>query len=155
MATLIIQRADHGVSICSLTEGSVAQEEFDKWVAVAHPSWLPATYTFCIDAPVLPDKKLFRGAWKTDGINVTVDMPRARELHKETLRKMRAVRMAELDVAAFKAVEDGNTIKLNSVKTLKQRLRDVTNDLSIVSAKTPEDLAKVIPSILTEDYTNV
>ncbi len=96
----------------------------------------------------LPPDREFRDAWKHTGSRVEVDMPAAREIHKNRLREMRQPLLAALDIAYQRADEIGDTIAKSAVALRKQKLRDVTADPAIATAKTPEALAQVIPDCL-------
>jgi hypothetical protein len=75
-------------------------------------------------------------------------MVKAVEIHKNKLRELRAPKLSELDIEYMKAVESGNSGLMQSIATQKQALRDVTSDPSLTSAKSPDDLKKIIPEIL-------
>ena len=75
-------------------------------------------------------------------------MPKARELHKEYLRALRAPKLAELDVEYQIADETENRVKKQEIAGKKLALRDVTDDPAIEASKTPEELKAVIPDVL-------
>jgi 5-formyltetrahydrofolate cyclo-ligase len=89
-----------------------------------------------VDESEIPTDRTFRNAWKAD---LSVDMPKARELHRKKMRLARAPKMAALDVEQLKG---------NNVEAKKQALRDVTSDPAIDAAKTPEELKSVWPAAL-------
>jgi len=95
----------------------------------------------------LPSDKSFRNAW-TDNFDtetVDVDIEKAKELHKNTLRALRSPILAKLDVDYMRADEAGNEELKKAIVEKKQALRDVT-DLPL-----PEDVAQLkefIPDIL-------
>lgn len=91
----------------------------------------------------------FRNAWVTDGAAVTVDMPKAREIHKDKLRSMRAPLLLQLDADWFVADgRPGGPAAKATINNKKQALRDVTDDPAIEAAKTPDELKPAIPPIL-------
>lgn len=98
-----------------------------------------------VDDSELPPNRDFRNAW---GADLRVDMPKARDLHRETLRKLRAPKLAELDVEYIRADEAGNESRKSSIALRKQALRDVTADPEIEKASTPEELKAVLPEVL-------
>lgn len=98
-----------------------------------------------IDDADIPKDRTFRNAWNKD---LVVDMPKAVEIQKDTLRFMRAQKLLDADVEFLKAVEAGDTKKQKEISDKKQALRDVTNDPRLAAAKTPEELKAVIPDIL-------
>lgn len=79
-------------------------------------------------------KRRFRDAWHLKGQALTCDMSKAREIHRDRLRRERAPLLQELDAQWFMA--DDKT----AVDARKQKLRDVTKDPRIDAAQTPEAL---------------
>lgn len=86
--------------------------------------------------------KTFRNAWKdTPGHGKPdVDMPKARELHRETLRRLRANVLDALDADYMKADEANNHTAKQAIAARKQVLRDLPAHPSIEAATTPEAL---------------
>jgi hypothetical protein len=64
---------------------------------------------------------------------LSFDLDKAKELHKEKLRSARAPKLTELDVAFQRALESGGDTKV--VAEQKQELRDVTKHPKLVKAK--------------------
>jgi hypothetical protein len=145
---LRIDRADGGMSIATLMNGSEAEAVFDKWEACADTEWLPATWSM-VDDSAVPADRTFRDAWTAaggDGINV--DMPKARDLHKRRIRAARRPLLEALDVEYQRADERGDVGGKTDVAARKQALRDAPSDPAIAAAKTPEELAAVWPVAL-------
>ena len=94
-----------------------------------------------IDISEIPTDLTFRDAWTHD---FAVDMSKAREIHKEHLRRERAPLMAALDVEFIRAVEQSDIAKQAEITTRKQALRDVTARPEIEAARTPEELKLVL-----------
>jgi hypothetical protein len=80
---------------------------------------------------------------------ITINMSKAREIHRDRLRRMRAPKLAELDVAFIRAMETSDTARLAEISKQKRALRDVTADPRIDAAATAETLSAVIPDSLT------
>jgi hypothetical protein len=91
----------------------------------------------------IPTDRTFRQAWRDTG-TVEVDMPTAREIHRERIRLARAPKLAELDIAYLRATEDQDPIGEDIIGE-KQALRDATDDPRIEAAETPEELKAVWP----------
>ena len=152
MRKIIYQRLDGGVSVvhpvintlgevAGFTEAQAEQRAFAKLPADAiNPRF--------VDAADIPTDRTFRDAWKPD---LTVDMPKAREIHREHLRQMRAPLLAALDAEYLRADELGDLTEKARIASKKIALRNVTADPAIGAAITPERLAAVIPPILTPD----
>lgn len=94
------------------------------------------------DSEIIPDRT-FRNAWRHINNTLQVDMPHAREIHKEKLRIARAEKFIELDAEYLRADEVGDITKKNEIKAKKQILRDITVDPRIDAAQTPEELKNV------------
>lgn len=100
-----------------------------------------------VDATEIPTDRYFRNAWKDD---LSVDMVKARNIHRDKLRALRAPKLDKLDVEYMRADEAGDAAKKTDIATKKQQLRDVTADPAIEAAATPEDLKAVRPAILDQ-----
>jgi hypothetical protein len=100
-----------------------------------------------IDPAELPDDT-FRDAWQLDAGQVTIDMEKARAIHRARLRAIRSPKLAALDIAMMRAFEDGDADKVVAIRAEKQALRDAPADPAIDAAPTPADLAAVIPEAL-------
>lgn len=90
----------------------------------------------------------FKGAWDCAGGKPMLVMDKAREIHKNRLRELRAPKLEALDVKFMKAIESGDSTAQAAIATQKQALRDVTIDQRIIAASTPEELKAVLPAIL-------
>jgi len=95
----------------------------------------------------MPVSRVFRDAWAFEGEAVVVDMPVAKEIHKVVLRAERKPLLEALDVEFMKALETGGDAAAVTAK--KEVLRNVTSDLRIVAAETPEALEALALEVLT------
>ena len=82
------------------------------------------------DDDLIPDRT-FRNAWKDVGHKLDVDMPKAREIHKEHLRFTRGYILLELDVEYMLADEKNDMKKKKEIIDKKQKLRDITKHPNI------------------------
>ena len=80
---------------------------------------------------------------------ITVDMIKARAIHRDRMREARAPKLAAIDVAFQRAIEDGTDT--SSIVAQKQAFRDVTDDPAIEAAQTPDELKLVWPAILASE----
>jgi hypothetical protein len=94
----------------------------------------------------LPKGREFRSAWTFNGAAVEVDMTKAKDIQRDTLRQERKPKLEELDVEVMKALESGKST--SSVAAEKQRLRDLTKDPRIEAAQTPEELKALTLEVL-------
>lgn len=135
---ILIKRKDGGVSVIAQVfttsedvikkwkEGQVAKLGHDNFVSAEEVNSIPADRTF-------------RGAWTASGSSVSVDMGKARDIHRNRMREARAPKLTALDIEQLRG---------RDVEAAKQVLRDVTSDPAIDSASTPEALKAVWPDVL-------
>lgn len=95
-----------------------------------------------------PDDRTFRDAWVKAANKIEIDMPKARNIHRDRLRALRAPKLAALDADYLKADETGDATAKTRIAAEKQALRDVTADPGIEAAKTPQELKAVLPAPL-------
>jgi hypothetical protein len=81
---------------------------------------------------------------------ITINLDKAREIHKEKMREARAPKLAELDVAFMRAAEQADATKQSEIAAEKQALRDVTADPDIAAATDVDELKAVWPASLGE-----
>lgn len=104
---------------------------------------------------VPPSDRAFRSAWAVNGKSVIVDMQKAREIHKDRLRVIRAPMLAALDVEYQRADESGNDEAKADVRQRKQTLRDLTSDPAINRAADVVSLIATVPAALRAAYMSV
>lgn len=133
-------------------DGAVAKwaETEDAFVARIRDKDVPADATDVqiVEAAAIPADRTFRNAWKAGVGIITHDMDKAREIHKDNLRRMRAPRLAALDVAYQRADESGDIAEKQRIAAEKQKLRDVTADPRIAAATDIAELKITIPEVL-------
>lgn len=94
----------------------------------------------------IPTDRYFRNAWKDSGSAITIDMPKARAVHRDKLRWLRKPKLEALDVEALRNIT--NSAKLAEIEARKQELRDATAFPAIDTAATPDALKLAVPSCL-------
>jgi len=77
---------------------------------------------------------------------ITINMSKARNIHRDAMRQARAPLFKDLDLAYMRATEAG--ADTSEIIAKKQALRDVTTDPAIDAAQTPEELKAVWSEIL-------
>jgi hypothetical protein len=77
---------------------------------------------------------------------ITINMAKAREIHRAKMRDAREPLFAALDIAYQRALE--NSASTGEIVAKKQALRDVTSDPAIDAAQTVSQLKSVWPSVL-------
>jgi hypothetical protein len=93
--------------------------------------------------------RTFRNAWTLSGAQITVDMPKARDIWRQKMREARAPLLQALDVEYMRADEAGDGAAKTRIAAEKQALRDVTADPAIEAAQTPDELKALWPSVLS------
>ena len=81
---------------------------------------------------------------------ITINLDKAREIHKDKMREARAPKLAALDAQFMRAVEQADTAKQVEIAAQKQALRDVTKDPDIAAATDVDELKAAWPLILGE-----
>lgn len=143
-------RADGGVSIMSFVTKQFGSGDGPGWEREPSKENIDAEIlrsgADCVSWRIvgkdeIPEDRTFRNAWKPD---LSVDMPKAREIHKAKLRRDRGPKLAALDMEAMRADEIGDTVKKADVIVRKQILRDITVHPGIEAATTPEELKTIM-----------
>ena len=148
MKCLTYERPDGGVSIVRPVYQNIREDETeDGFLERIRAKDVPsdASNARIVDVADLPKDRTFRNAWRAD---LTVDMPKAREIHRDRLRAMRAPLLQALDVEYQKADERGDPTEKQRIAAKKQGLRDATADPTIEAARTPEELKAAVPEVL-------
>lgn len=101
-----------------------------------------------VDMTEIPTDRTFRDAWQLEAGLIKVNMPKAKALHKDRLRKLREPMLAALDTEYMRADEDGDNQKKAQIRAKKQSLRDVTTDPRIDAAQTPDALKALTIKVL-------
>ena len=77
---------------------------------------------------------------------ITINMAKARDIHRAKMCEARAPILAALDVQFQRALE--SNADTSAIVAKKQALRDVTSDPAIEAAQTTDQLKAVWPSVL-------
>jgi len=96
--------------------------------------------------------RTFRDAWTTQGDKIEHNMAKARNIHRENMRRARAGKLDALDAEYMMADEAGDQQKKREVAVKKQALRDVTALPEIETAQTVEELKAIWPDELGGRY---
>ena len=84
-------------------------------------------------------------------MKVTINLDKAKEIKKETLRRERKVELEKLDVEFMQALERGQSNKQAELAQKKQKLRDVTTHTKLVNCASVEELKVLTLAELTEE----
>lgn len=132
---IVFKNADNSVGViypspqCHLTLDEIIAKDLPK-DCVEHQIF---------DTESLPAND-YRNAWALVDGKVEHDLIKARELHKNKLRALRAPLLLKLDVDYQKADEEDNKAQKNKVAQKKKALRDITAHNSILEAASVEQL---------------
>ena len=101
----------------------------------------------------LPTDTDFQNAWVYKDGKVEVDLAKAKEVHREYIRRERIEKLAALDIEFQRALETGDT---SAVVAKKQVLRDATADSAITAATSLAELRALWNTNIlgTSPYTN-
>lgn len=83
-----------------------------------------------------------------DNNMITINIEKAKEIKKNSIRLERASILAQLDIEFMKAVETGDTQKQHEIALKKQELRDITKHEAISNTSTIEELKELNLNIL-------
>lgn len=81
-------------------------------------------------------------------MKVTINMTKARDIHRAKLRAAREPKLVELDTTFQRELEKGPQANTAAIVAAKQALRDLPADPKINQAKTPEALKALWPADL-------
>ena len=93
--------------------------------------------SYIVDHSSLPTDTNFQNAWVYKDGKVQVDLAKAKEVHREYIRRERIEKLAALDIEFQRALETGDT---SAVVAKKQALRDATADSAIDAATSTDQL---------------
>jgi hypothetical protein len=147
---IIYTRPDGGMSVVTpAIQGKLEDETDADWIERVKLLVVPsdATNVIVCSTADFPANRLYRGAWRQDANNLpTIDMPIAREVHRNLIRKVRVAEFAKNDVLATVGLMTGDEVKKSQAAARRTELCDATIDPAIDAAQTPEELALVAPA---------
>tara|TARA_X000001388_G_scaffold68868_1_gene56984 strand:- start:372 stop:827 length:456 start_codon:yes stop_codon:yes gene_type:complete len=93
---------------------------------------------YIVEDSEIPKNTFFDRAWKIVNGKIEMDIAKAREVHKENIRRARLEKLVELDIDFQKALETGADTA--SIVSKKQALRDAPANTAINAATTEAEL---------------
>ena len=113
-------------------------------IAKSEKMWpAPARSWRIITDAQIPTDRYFRNAWTDSVFGIKVNIAKAKEIHKNNLRALRAPVLNDLDVAYMRADEAGNEKLKAEISSKKQTLRDITKHPDFAKARTPEQIKAI------------
>lgn len=89
--------------------------------------------------------RTYRDAMADDGVTLSHDMTKARELHRAFIRHQNGDRFMTLDREWVDASASGDTAKAQQIAAQRDALRNFVNDPRIDAAQTLDELKVVVP----------
>lgn len=147
---VVARNKEVGVIPCEseaeLTACLIAYEERHQGRDVPPLVLPPVGPHYIVDETELPDHDFF-DCWEwNNGCNV--NMPKARTIHMDCIRKVRNAELEKLDVPFLRAVEAGDTAEQQRIARKKQTLRDIPQTFDLSSIRAPEALKAAWPNEL-------
>lgn len=104
---------------------------------------------FIIERSQLPDRKYLKNSWKVNETTggIYLDKTLSTNHKKQQFRTLRKPLLEKLDVDFMRALENGDTNLVNTIKQKKQELRDITT-INMDNYDTAQKLHDFIPDIL-------
>jgi len=104
----------------------------------------PAAVSYkVVDVNEIPEDRSYRNALSYKNGKFTHDMNKAKDLHKDKLRRERVRLFDENDIELRDANLESSKDKLKKAIARRNYLRDITKDPRINAAKTVDDLKKI------------
>lgn len=121
----------------------------DKYIEFIQGKDIPAVHSSrIVEDTIFPEDKTFREAWTDDGEQIDTDMPRARVIHLENIRKAREEKFLEMGFPVqLDADLEAAVIPVETRATL-ETLRDIPQTFDLSGAGTPEELKALWPEEL-------
>lgn len=139
----VAEKYTEGIAFGGMTEAEAIQTICDKDKPVE------STAVHVIEEAGIPADRTFRGAWEARAKTIQVNMPKARVIHMDKIRRVRNDELAKLDVPFMRAVESGDTAEQARIAASKKKLRDIPQAFSLDAFDTPEKLKAAVPPELT------
>jgi hypothetical protein len=140
---------DGSVAIVMPTPEFCACPDSDVY-KLARKSMPLGTHFEVLDVADIPTDRYFRNAWRLGAPlskSIDIDEKRAREIHVANLRITRGEKLKEQDIEYQKALELNDTVKMQSIASKKQKLRDMPGEVDF-SGLSLQELKDYTPSIL-------
>ena len=141
MQHFLLKRADGSVAIMVADDDTTCEAEIAKWSPEMQAEIIGHEP---LELTAVPTDRYFRNAWTHVAASravgkVAVDMVKAREIHRDVLRRSRKPLLEAADVDYIKADEAADEPRKAEVRAYKQALRDVPQDPRIDAAQTPRN----------------
>ena len=102
------------------------------------------------DTTDIPTDRIFREAFEDSGAAIEINMPKARDIHMDCIRKVRNAELVKLDVLSLRAQEANDATEKTRIASEKQTLRDIPQTFDLSTHVTPKALHDAWPDGLPE-----
>ncbi len=145
-----IKQLDGSISVIYPARKSKNDNETeDQWLERVFEQSTPVGLKYLdINIDNVPLDRTFRNAWSLISKKITVDMPKAKTIHMDNIRKVRNTKLKEKDLDFLLAVEKKDIKNQDQIAIEKQILRDIPQNFDLSIAKTPDELKKLWPDEL-------
>src|SRR3990167_1003425 len=103
---------------------------------------VPLSYAVITNAEI-PADRAYRNAWEFVGGRVVENLAKAKELHRDKLRRQRTELLLPLDIEWSRAMATDDKAAASAVEAERQQLRDAPDDPRIEAAQTVDELKAV------------
>jgi hypothetical protein len=129
--------------------GPLTDQEFDNhcWERSVPPHVINPRWITLEEFPKEDSIEEFFDAWEDNGERIIINLEKAKNLQLEKVRIQRNTLLKEkYDSLLNRANEIGTPDEVNSIKIIKQKLRDITNPLKILKPISLEQIRNATPS---------
>jgi hypothetical protein len=121
-----------------------AEESYDAFMIRVRDRSVPADAVdvVIVEEATIPTDREFRDGWEQTAGVVSVNMPKARDIHMDKIRLARNEELNTKDIAWNKADTAGRSV----IDTERQTLRDIPATFDLSEATTPDELKALWPS---------
>lgn len=154
MKRLVFPRTDGGVTIRFWSPKQALPGETEDQTAARlaslHPRAVFAGPPIILDETEIPPKDAYRNAWKLGNRAIDHDMPKAKAIHLERIRRVRDRELTASDTEFVKLQDIGTPQEIAAVKSQRQKLRDAPNSVQVQvdAAKDITELKAIWPQDL-------
>ena len=145
---IIYRRPDGGVSIV-VPARPVEPERTEEALRARRDVPDDALDVAYCTAGDIPTDRTYRDAWERDTSRrsavVKTNMPKARKIHMDKIRRLRDSELEKLDKDWMKALGQNDTAQADRVEGRRQILRDIPQTFDLSTAKTPDELKALWP----------
>lgn len=141
MRVFALTRHDGGCSIMRILND---EQTPDDQIARLHPSQRAEIAGWReISEADIPKSRSFRNVWNPD---LSVDMPKARDIHMGRIREARNAELDRLDNEYTKESARGRTAEAAAVEAKREALRNIPQTFDLSGAATADDLEALWPA---------